>query len=70
MLRSRDIHMIQADVTTVLAYLFTTYCTIYLELLREFKLKVCEMVYNIMNPLVTSDNIRSIKSSRLRYQRD
>ena len=37
----------------VLDYMFTTYGTIETEVLREREIKVCEMVYDIMDPLVT-----------------
>ena len=49
-LRNRSTNTIQADVPTVLAYLFTTSVTIDPEVLRERELKVREMAYNLMNP--------------------
>jgi len=53
---------IQASVPTVLAYLITTYGMIEPEVLREFKLKVCEMTYGIMNPLTTIyDEIKELE---------
>jgi len=42
--------MIQENVPTVLAYLFTAYGTIEPELLREYKLKVREIAYDIIDP--------------------
>ena len=45
-------NIIQADVLTVLAYLFTTYGSIDPEVLREQKFKVCQISYDLMEPLV------------------
>ena len=56
MLDSRDTNTIQTDLPKVLAYMFTIYVTIEPEVLRERELKVCEIVYDIMNPLVTIYN--------------
>ena len=39
-----------------MAYLFTTYGTIDPEVLRERKLKVRKIVYDIMDPIVTTYN--------------
>ena len=55
-LRGRSANTIQVDVPMVLVYLFTTYGMIYPEVLRERKLKVREMAYNLMDPLVTTYN--------------
>ena len=52
-LRNRSTNTTQKDVPTVLDYLFTTYRTIELEILRERKLKVCEMAYDLVDLLVT-----------------
>ena len=51
-LRNRNTNTIQAGLPTVLAYLFTIYVTIETEMLRERKLKVREMAYVLMDPLV------------------
>ena len=53
---NRNTSTIQADVQVVLAYLFTTYGMIEPEVSREHKLKGCEMVYDLMDTLVTSYN--------------
>ena len=45
-------NIIQADVPAVIAYIFTTYGMIEPELLREQKLKVCEMAYDLMDPFI------------------
>ena len=52
-LSNRRTNTIQVDVTTVIDYFFTTYGMIEPEVLREHKLKVREMDYELMDPLVT-----------------
>ena len=52
-LRNRSANKIQVDVSMVLSYLFTTYGTTETEVLRECKLKIREMAYDLMEPLVT-----------------
>ena len=52
-LHNRSVDTIQRDIPTVLAYLYTTYGTIETEVLREHKVEVREMVYNLMELLVT-----------------
>ena len=55
-LRSIKTNTIQEYAPAVLAYLFTTYITIELEVLRGHKLKVCDMVYALMDPPITICN--------------
>ena len=55
-LRERNMNTIQANISTVLAYLFTTYGTIEPEVLREREPKVLEMTYTLMDLLVTIYN--------------
>ena len=52
-LHNRSINTIQCDVTAALAYLFITYGKIESEVLREREIKVHEMAYKLMDPLVT-----------------
>ena len=73
-LRNRNTHTTETDVTKVLAYLSTTYNTIYPEVLGERKLKVCEMVYDLTDPLLTiyekmrnSNILITLQLTRIRY---
>ena len=67
-LRDRSMSTIQADVPTVLAYLFTTYGTIEPEVVREHKLKVREMAYDLMDPSATSTTkSRNLSTLALRW---
>ena len=52
-LRDRSTNIIQVDVPTVLGYLFTIYGTIEPEVLMECELKVREMAYDLMHPLIS-----------------
>ena len=61
-LHKKNLITIQASVPTVLAYLFTTYGRIETEVLRERKLKVHEMAYDLMDSLVTIyDGIKGLE---------
>jgi len=53
---NRNKNTIQANLSALLASIFTIYGTIEPEVLRECKLKIREMSYELMDPLVTIYN--------------
>ena len=53
---SRATNTVEIDVPMVFSYLFTTYGTIEPEVLREHELKVHEMVYEFMDPIISLYN--------------